>query len=663
MLWPLIMFRGQECLLGAAVCGRSSTRAVPLWALWCTSVRWSDVYFTRFCSVFSARYASTACYHVRMTHITISESTIRESATPDVFARGEQYLNRGLVTRLVLRGDLLLGTVEGSDFEPYRVRVVLEDGAPVAAECTCPYDHGGWCKHIVAVALAATRSPQDVEERLPLPTTLATLTAGQLRALLLLLSEQSPEIADRIEDAASNIVARPRAETGVTQVMRRTPPDPQAIKRRIRRQFQEIEQASADASPAIDALGTMLQEYAEQANRLVRHDPRTALLLLEATFDESMNHWTMLKEYGNPPNAALVELIKVLTEAILTAELSSGERQRWVERIEDYHDTLHRIKSDRLMHIAHAAASQGWTYPPLRRVLQGNITPKGAWEHSPPHFADELANIRLNILERQGKLREFMFLAEAEGQLDRYTQMLAKTGDAAEAAQRAIKLLDDPNELLAVAQALRERKELRLALDVAQTGLQKEGNHAALAAWVSDVAAETGNVQLASETARQALTETPSYEHYVRVRTIAGADWPRQRRELLRSMRDMDMPIRDRVQIYLDEELYEAAMRVTVNETDEGVLRLVMNAVREHHPDWATVVAQRAAERLIALPRPPYEAAIDWLRRARDVANTTQHRIEWQHYIKRLKKNHWRKERLVNLLSELEREPIPGATR
>lgn len=61
------------------------------------------------------------------------------------------------------------------------------------------------------------------------------------------------------------------------------------------------------------------------------------------------------------------------------------------------------------------ALRQGWDYPPLQLVLQGNISKRGAWEGEAPDYADDFALIRLQILARQKRHKEYLYLAEAEG--------------------------------------------------------------------------------------------------------------------------------------------------------------------------------------------------------------------------------------------------------
>src|SRR3989442_264987 len=110
----------------------------------------------------------------------ITEKLIRRLASGESFQRGREYFQSGAVTNLTRRGDRLLADVEGSSYEPYRVDVTFDAGGIASAECPCPYDWGGICKHIVAVLLAYANEPDQVEERPPLDGLLAGLAPDQL---------------------------------------------------------------------------------------------------------------------------------------------------------------------------------------------------------------------------------------------------------------------------------------------------------------------------------------------------------------------------------------------------------------------------------------------------------------------------------------------------
>jgi uncharacterized Zn finger protein len=84
----------------------------------------------------------------------------------------------------------LTAEVEGSEFEPYQVSIRLHDGGVADAPCTCPYDWGGHCKHILAVLLKLTDEKTRVIKRKPTAYLLAELD----QARLIGLSEKRAEI-------------------------------------------------------------------------------------------------------------------------------------------------------------------------------------------------------------------------------------------------------------------------------------------------------------------------------------------------------------------------------------------------------------------------------------------------------------------------------------
>ena len=86
---------------------------------------------------------------------------------------------------LVQRGDALQAKVEGSEYQPYRVRVDFDKGGIISVFCTCPYDWGGWRKHIVAALLVCFHEPETIERRPEFKDLLADLNREQLQGLLL----------------------------------------------------------------------------------------------------------------------------------------------------------------------------------------------------------------------------------------------------------------------------------------------------------------------------------------------------------------------------------------------------------------------------------------------------------------------------------------------
>lgn len=137
------------------------------------------------------------------------------------------------------------------------------------------------------------------------------------------------------------------------------------------------------------------------------------------------------------------------------------------------------------MEIAVTVVQQGWEYPPLRAAMDGKITELGAWEGEPPYFADDLARIRLAILERWGEYAAYLNLAQADGQFTPYLHMLAKQGQSNKAVAEAQRFLTQPTDLHALARTLAEQGEYAQAIRLARhgLGLVEEQDEAELAAW------------------------------------------------------------------------------------------------------------------------------------------------------------------------------------
>ena len=147
------------------------------------------------------------------------ESTIRAYATDSSYYRGEDYYEIGAVRNLVLEGDAYRAHVHGTRRYTVRIR---GSGDDLDASCTCPYDWGGICKHIVATMLAILDQPEggqapkrisvsEPEESVPVDDILASLSAEQLRSFVRLQISEYPKLAENLK-----IFSQGRAETDKT---------------------------------------------------------------------------------------------------------------------------------------------------------------------------------------------------------------------------------------------------------------------------------------------------------------------------------------------------------------------------------------------------------------------------------------------------------------
>jgi uncharacterized Zn finger protein len=304
-----------------------------------------------------------------------------------------------------------------------------------------------------------------------------------------------------------------------------------------------------------------------------------------------------------------------------------------------------------------AAAELGWDYLPLVQVLQGEITERGAWEKEAPSYADALTIARLNVLERQARYQEYLQLAEAKGQAERYVTMLVRLGRVREAVDYGLQYLGTTEEALALAKALREREELQAALRIAEHGLELEGSKVSLATWMAELALGMGETKPALNAALIAFRGAPELAVYQRVKRLAGERWPELRTDLLDHLRQGRSYVpQGPVEIFLHEGLVEDAMRGVESSASYALIEQVADAAIPSHADWAIRMCCRQAEPILNQGKSQhYHRAARWLGKARAAYRTSGRETEWATYLRELIARHRRKYSLMPMLEALKR--------
>ncbi|MDQ2809561.1 MAG: SWIM zinc finger family protein [Chloroflexota bacterium] len=607
----------------------------------------------------------------------LSASLIQGRSTAEVWARGQEYYEQGAVLTLAQRGDLLLAAVEGSDYDPYTVQVQWDGGGLVRAACSCPYDWGGDCKHIVAVLLTLLHQPDKVEVRPTVDTLLADLSADQLRTLLTTLAGSQPNLADQLEARVALLVHAPVAATPSPDSAaippnlpaaigtplapgprpRQTPLDPQPFQRQVRALMQGSDGRHPYGSYG-DSSGMVaeVRAVAEQARPFIAAgDGRNALVILDAVTAEYLRKWEEYDEEGECAEL-FSDLGALWIEAVLSADLTLAERKTWAKRFAEWQKELADYDVDDGFAAAEAAATQGWDYAPLRAVLTGTITDKGAWADEAPWFSDDLAVARLHILKRQGRTQEYLYLAAAEGQHEQYATMLISLDRVAEAVAYGHTYIHTPHEALALAQALRAHGDLDAAIQVAEQGLAQVGDPAPLARWLRDLATGLDRPALALRAAQIAVRDAIQLADYQALQAVAAEQWPALRAELLTRLRNVPAGSYSpaRLDIFLHDGLIDDAIACITPTTYYVEVEKVVVAAIPTRPVWAGNAAWGQARAIIEAKRSNHYAdAVRWLEKAHAAAAQLGQAAEWRARVQALLTEHRRKYSLVPLLESL----------
>jgi uncharacterized Zn finger protein len=593
-----------------------------------------------------------------------TETDVRAGASGQSYERGSSYYRSGAVSDVIRRGNVLTARVQGSDYAPYEIALtLLDDGGIGDTSCTCPYDWGGYCKHIVAVLLTVLQGDK-ITVKPELDTLLAGLTEAQLRRIIRAVVEDEPALVAAIEQEVEWLTqsATPVAvATAVAPAAHSITFDLAAIRREMRKDFRRIAAAGGGSSYSDgywdDDAGAfdpdeVLFHHRELAERLLAAgDAAAATDVITAVIEEWGEGIAGLDEWIAEANVDVfdetaLDLGVLLAEALLSQDFSLAQRAQWLARVEDWGEDL--INLD----VVETALNHWWDYPPLVAAMQGNITKQGAWgEDEAPDFADELTLVRLRILERQGRTQAYIHLAEAEGQTGLYVNMLARSGQVAQAVAEARQWTESPTAILSLARVLVEQGERAAALDVAGHGLDMtgEGSKTELARWTVTLAQGADDSVLALRAAQTAFTSSFELADYQAVERLAGADWPAIKAGLLEQMARSTSY--RKVDIYLYEHMLAEAMAEVDRSYHSSDLERVIQAARADFPDWGIGKCQRQAEGIMNEGKAKYyDSAVGWVRIAHDIYLQHDRGAEWQAYLNGLLDTHARKYKLVPML-------------
>ncbi|MEH2223558.1 SWIM zinc finger family protein [Nostoc sp.] len=582
----------------------------------------------------------------------ISEFTIRRHANAKSFQRGEAYYNAGAVNAVIQRGHLVQADVVGTEARPYHVNLNFDSSGLTSVKCTCAYDYEGWCKHIVATMLVCARNPKNIEQRPTLEELLNRLNYIETQRLLQELVAEYPPLIEAIDRHVS-WMTNPADNQTTIKFVRRNTLDPAPFRRQVRQILKDtvryFEEGYED-DPIGEDLLSVVQTAVDFSER---GEGENAIAILSAITSTCAENWDDVAEYGAENDEVVAELNNAWCEAVLIAELTPEEKVDIQINLEAWQDEWNADFG-----LVMEALRQGWDYPPLVQVLQGNITERGAWEEDVPDYADDLALIRLKILERQERYQEYLYLAEAEGQTQQYLTMLGRLGRVEEAIDAAQTQMNSMEEAFALAKTLSVQGALQQALDIAQSGLNLPGNcQYELGIWTSDLASELGNSEVALLAIKAAFQMKPSFGDYLKMAELAGENWESVKTDLLRIVRTYSGWGTEsaKVDIFLHEGLIDDAIAIAseLSSDRSELIHRVMDAAIPHNPGWVIANARRRAEKIMDAGKAEYYYyAVEWLKKARNAYLESGKKADWLSYRENLMQTHARKRKLMGMFQQ-----------
>ncbi|MEL7406683.1 MAG: SWIM zinc finger family protein [Cyanobacteria bacterium J06558_2] len=489
---------------------------------------------------------------------------IRQSATHKSWQRGESYYDQGCVRQVNQRGNLISAEVIGSSL--YSVSIEFADHDILTASCTCPYDWGGYCKHIVATLLFCLREPEHIQVRATLEEILDRLNEIQTQSLIQQLAAKKPELVNDIERITDRLAPPVVVTTEGSSPQKKVTVNVNAIRSQVRYILEDSVrhyEYGGEEDPATEEICSLIEEA---SNYNQQGDSDNAIAMLTAITESCLENWDLVDEYGVDYDDVAYLLSRVWCETILNGKLDEADKVDLQVNFEYWRDSWGNC-----FDILLAALEQGWSNPALKRILQGNVS-SNIWTGEAPPYAEDLAAIRLDILERQGRLEEYLYFAEASGQVVEYLTKLVSLGRISEAMTAAQSLLANKEDALALSRCLVTEQNAQVeALAIARAGLGLPGScQYDLATWTSEIALELDDQVTAVKAKVKAFQASPNFADYRQVAQLAGDNWSNLKGELLGTLAADDSwnSAAAKVDIHLDEGMIKQAIAVVENVGD-----------------------------------------------------------------------------------------------
>jgi len=572
----------------------------------------------------------------------ITESALKSLSSPESFTRGHELYQSDAVFDSFQQGDILTGKCEGSSAPFYQLRVRLDEGGIQEASCSCPYDWGGYCKHIVALMLTYMHNPDAFIEQKNIKDLLGQLDKDALVHLITKMVDKNPDLYSWLQTAI------PAASAKSQPIQSRSQRKTEVSKTEYKRQIQSILHSLQGyrMSEAYWMMGGMVDQLDHVRDTaydfLEADDAQRALIILTTLLTEVSGSFDQFDDSDGELGGFFSELALPLVEAILSADLSKTERRSLFNELEPVVEELSAYGIDDLDVIL-AALNLGWS----EEVL----------DEQEDYDYDEtiLIEAKLNILERQNRVEEYLKLCLEAGEYRRYILKQIEVGEFEKAKEVAWKTLTLASEALMVARALRDAGHLPDALRLAEKGLDLDGSKHDLGAWLGLIEETQGQIDKAIKAYQAAFTSLPSLELFNIIKNLSGVNWDNLKSVLMQVIQTSHYSD-VLVDVYLSEEKWDQAISVAdkAGEWNYSLIEKVADAIFPFRPDWVIQASRKQAEGLIAKTQSKYYAtAARWLAKMKQAYLSSGRKTEWLSYLNGLKSTYSRRPALQAELRKL----------
>ena len=538
----------------------------------------------------------------------LTQAQVRRLATAKVFERGRDYFAEGAISETIRQGMTLSGQCQGSDREPYVVRVSLDSKGIADADCDCPYDYEGICKHTVALLLAYIHKPQDFRAAAPpSSSSLADHSKEELLALINELTAGDPKLKAVVE---VNVAAH-RAKEG-------KPIDTRALRQQARRVLHLDEweyRAGRKIAKDLRALGRVGEELRAAGNFL------SAGAVYHALLDESVKAYdNLMWQVDENGDVAVVvdDFAEALGDCLKKCGPKNEARQGWLDCL------LDALLRDREMGgvdfgssadelILDQATDEEWRW--IEERIRAKAAESRDWERS------SLVEFLATGLKKRKRQKEAETLVRDLGTPEQRARLLICEKKISEAVGLIKEIVTDKPGLVEpfadeLVQAGENQAALEFVLGRVQAGDLRRSE------WLATYYRKHGTAKDALDWQRRSFLDSPSVERFKSLREVCRKtkNWDEVRAQVLSALE-----WEDKYGALLEIALYEGDVKRALQLLQQvkgggwrDYSQMVAEAAEKEYPREAIrIYRQRAEAAIEGRNRASYHQAADYLKRVK----------------------------------------------
>jgi len=577
----------------------------------------------------------------------VTKADVCGLATEQSFDRGINYYHSGAIFEPVRQGNELRACCQGSSYEPYRVTATLGPQGIMDAHCTCPYDWGGVCKHIVALLLSWIHAPETFHTVAPLEEMLAGRSREELVSLIKEMLKRERDLIRLLELPL--------------QSGRETPLDPDAFRRQIdyalRREFPDAEGLATELAAIIDT-GDRFQEAEDWAN---------AGAVYHLVLDEIVARYQDLYDEDGDIVIELQRCAEGLDVCLTEGSHDAETRRAWLEALLETElkdvemggiDLAHPASDVIIRH----ATKEEWAGIEARVRRAIDTHKRDRYSQWGREALVRFLMQRLQEPDREAEADELVFELGSPEQRAFLMVRQGRFTKAVTVAQRHFVGLSGLIERFA--DALVEAGANEIAKDYVISQLDSQSKTFYLS-WLAAYAEKQGDLTAALDWWRQRFTESPDLHTFQAIRNVANRlnlvrdvriDWDQVRSELLESLETgqqwtllLEIALEEKDALRALDLLPRVGRGWYGGDYEVRVARLV----ESDHPQAALDIYSDRVERLIrARGRGKYQTASSLLTRMRDLYRRRRSGEDWDRYVGELRQRHRRLRALQDELNK-----------